>query len=200
MRLIRGCITVVGIIGILVIIALVMGYYLYSLRPWIQAKMTPVAVSAEAAQSLDQKFEALETEIDEAIAAGEERETSLVITEKEVNSRLVEVLAEGDLPFDQILVNFREGRFLIYTVADVPGVAARMGAIGRMQVVNGDPEIVIEDFDLGKLPLPQAVNGGIGELLDVMVRLKLADLPLDITDVEISNRELTVSGLIKIAD
>lgn len=200
MRLIRGCITVVGIIGILVIIALVMGYYLYSLRPWIQAKMTPVAVSAEAAQSLDQKFEVLETEIDEAIAAGEERETSLVITEKEVNSKLVEVLAEGDLPFDQILVNFREGRFLIYTVADVPGVAARMGAIGRMQVVNGDPEIVIEDFDLGKLPLPQAVNGGIGELLDVMVRLKLADLPLDITDVEISNRELTVSGLIKIAD
>ena len=200
MRLIRGCITVVGIIGILVIIALVMGYYLYSLRPWIQAKMTPVAVSAEAAQSLDQKFEVLETEIDEAIAAGEERETSLVITEKEVNSKLVEVLAEGDLPFDQILVNFREGRFLIYTVADVPGVAARMGAIGRMQVVNGDPEIVIEDFDLGKLPLPQAVNGGIGELLDVMVRLKLADLPLEITDVEISNRELTVSGLIKIAD
>ena len=200
MRLIRGCITVVGIIGILVIIALVMGYYLYSLRPWIQAKMTPVAVSAEAAQSLDQKFEALETEIDEAIAAGEERETSLVITEKEVNSKLVEVLAEGDLPFDQILVNFREGRFLIYTVADVPGVAARMGAIGRMQVGNGDPEIVIEDFDLGKLPLPQAVNGGIGELLDVMVRLKLADLPLEITDVEISNRELTVSGLIKIAD
>ena len=200
MRLIRGCITVVGIIGILVIIALVMGYYLYSLRPWIQAKMTPVAVSAEAAQSLDQKFEVLETEFDEAIAAGEERETSLVITEKEVNSKLVEVLAEGDLPFDQILVNFREGRFLIYTVADVPGVAARMGAIGRMQVVNGDPEIVIEDFDLGKLPLPQAVNGGIGELLDVMVRLKLADLPLEITDVEISNRELTVSGLIKIAD
>jgi len=200
MRLIRGCITVVGIIGILVIIALVMGYYLYSLRPWIQAKMTPVAVSAEAAQSLDQKFEVLETEIDEAIAAGEERETSLVITEKEVNSKLVEVLAEGDLPFDQILVNFREGRFLIYTVADVPGVAARMGAIGRMQVGNGDPEIVIEDFDLGKLPLPQAVNGGIGELLDVMVRLKLADLPLEITDVEISNRELTVSGLIKIAD
>jgi len=200
MRLIRGCITVVGIIGILVIIALVMGYYLYSLRPWIQAKMTPVAVSAEAAQSLDQKFEVLKTEIDEAIAAGEERETSLVITEKEVNSKLVEVLAEGDLPFDQILVNFREGRFLIYTVADVPGVAARMGAIGRMQVGNGDPEIVIEDFDLGKLPLPQAVNGGIGELLDVMVRLKLADLALEITDVEISNRELTVSGLIKIAD
>jgi hypothetical protein len=200
MRLIRGCITVVGIIGILVIIALVMGYYLYSLRPWIQAKMTPVAVSAEAAQSLDQKFEVLETEFDEAIAAGEERETSLVITEKEVNSKLVEVLAEGDLPFDQILVNFREGRFLIYAVADVRGVAARMGAIGRMQVVNGDPEIVIEDFDLGKLPLPQAVNGGIGEVLDVMVRLKLADLPLEITDVEISNRELTVSGLIKIAD
>ena len=200
MRLIRGCITVVGIIGIVVIIALIMGYYLYSLRPWIQAKMTPVAVTAEAAQSFDQKFEALEMEIDQAIAAGEERETALVITEKEVNSKLVEVLAEGDLPFDQILVNFREGRFLIYAVADVPGVAARTGAIGRIQVVNGDLEIVLEDFDLGKLPLPQAVNGGIEKLLDIMVKLKLADVPLEITDVEISDRELTVSGLIKSAD
>ena len=200
MRLIRGCITVVGIIGILVIIALIMGYYLYSLRPWIQAKMTPVAVTAEAAQSFDQKFEALEMEIHQAIAAGEERETALVITEKEVNSKLVEVLAEGDLPFDQILVNFREGRFLIYAVADVPGVAARTGAIGRIQVVNGDLEIVLEDFDLGKLPLPQAVNGGVEKLLDIMVKLKLADVPLEITDVEISDRELTASGLIKSAD
>lgn len=200
MRLIRGFITVVGIIGILVIIALIMGYYLYSLRPWIQAKMTPVAVTAEAAQSFDQKFEALEMEIHQAIAAGEERETALVITEKEVNSKLVEVLAEGDLPFDQILVNFREGRFLIYAVADVPGVAARTGAIGRIQVVNGNLEIVLEDFDLGKLPLPQAVNGGVEKLLDIMVKLKLADVPLEITDVEISDRELTASGLIKSAD
>lgn len=200
MRLIRGCIIVVGIIGILVIITLIMGYYLYSLRPWIQAKMTPVAVTAEAAESFDQKFEALEMEIHQAIAAGEERETALVITEKEVNSKLVEVLAEGDLPFDQILVNFREGRFLIYAVADVPGVAARTGAIGRIQVVNGDLEIVIEDFDLGKLPLPQAVNGGVEKLLDIMLKLKLADVPLEITDVEISDRELTASGLIKSAD
>jgi hypothetical protein len=200
MRLIRGCITVIGIIGILVIIALIMGYYLYSLSPWIQAEMTPVAVTAEAAQSFDEKLEALETEIDEAIAAGEERETSLVITEKEVNSKLVEVLAEGDLPFEQVLVNFREGHFLIYAVADVPGVAARIGAMGRIRVIDGDSEVLIEDFDLGKLPLPRAVNGGIGDLLDIIVRLKLADLPLEITDIEINDRELTGSGSIKIAE
>ena len=200
MRLIKGCITVIGIIGILVTIALVLGYYLYSLSPQIQAKMTPVAVTAEAAESFDQKFEVLETQIHETVLAGEERVTSFVITEKEVNSKLVEVLAEGALPFDQILVNFREGRFLIYAVADVPGVAARTGAIGRIQVMNGDPEVVIDDFDLGKLPLPQAANGGVEKLLDIMLKLKLADVPLEITDVEISGRELTVSGLIKTAD
>ena len=134
-----------------------MSYYLYSLSPWIQAKMTPVAVTAEAAESFDQKFEVLQTQIHETVIAGEERETALVITEKEVNSKLVEVLAEGDLPFDQILVNFREGRFLIYAVADVPGVAARTGAIGRIQVVNGDLEIVIEDFDSSFLTNSQKI-------------------------------------------
>jgi len=200
MRLIKGCITVIGIIGILVTIALLLGYYLYSLSPQIQAKMTPVAVTAEAAESFDQKFEVLQTQIHETVLAGEERVTGFVITEKEVNSKLVEVLAEGALPFDQILVNFREGRFLIYAVADVPGVAARTGAIGQIQVVDGDPKVVIDDFDLGKLPLPQAANGGVEKLLDIMLKLKLADVPLEITDVEISDRELTVSGLIKTAD
>ena len=200
MRLIRGCITVIGVIGILVTIALLVGYYLYSLSPQIQAKMTPVAVTAEAAESFDEKFEVLLTQIHETVLAGEQRQTGLVITEKEVNSKLVEVLAEGDLPFDQILVNFREGRFLIYAVADVPGVAVRTGAIGRIEVMNGDPKVVIDDFDLGKLPLPQAANDGVEKLLDIMLKLKLADVPLEITDVQISDHELTVSGIIKTAD
>jgi len=200
MRLIRGCVMVIGIIGVLFILTFVMGYYLFSLSPWIKSKMIPVAVTAEAAQSLDQKLEAVETEIDEAVTVGEERKISFVMTEKELNSKLVEVLAEGELPLNEVLVNFREGYFLAYAVMDVPGVAAKTGAIGQMQVVNGDAKVVIEDFDLGKLPLPQAVNSGVEELLDIMLRLKLADLPLEITDIEISNRELTATGLIKTAD
>ena len=200
MRLIKGFITIVGIIGILVIIALVMGYYLFCLTPGIQAKITPVAVTAEAAQSFDQKLEAFQTQIDDAVSAGQEIEVSLTVTEKEVNSKFIEVLAEGELPLEQMLINFRDGHFLAYAVVDIPGVAAKTGTIGKIQVSNGDPNVVIEDFDLGKLPLPQAATSATEDLLNIMVRLNLADLPLKITAVEISNGRLIVTGLTKTAD
>lgn len=200
MRVIRGCVTIIGIVSVLAIVTVLMAYYLYSLSPRIRAQMVPVAVTAEAAQSLDQKIETLETEIDEAIAAGQEREMSFVVTEKELNSKLIELLAEGELQLNEVLVNFREGYFLVYAVVDVPGVAARTGAKGRLQVVDGDAKVLLEDFDLGKLPMPQSANSGIEQLLDIMISLKLADLPLELTGIEINNGELTASGLVKTAD
>jgi len=111
MRVIRGCVTIIGIVSVLAIVTVLMAYYLYSLSPRIRAQMVPVAVTAEAAQSLDQKIETLETEIDEAVAAGQEREMSFVVTEKELNSKLIELLAEGELQLNEVLVNFREGYF-----------------------------------------------------------------------------------------
>jgi len=200
MRVIRGCVTIIGVVGVLAIVTVLMAYYLYSLSPRIRAQMVPVAVTAEAAQSLGQKIETLETEIDEAVAAGQEREISLVVTEKELNSKLIELLAEGELQLNEVLVNFREGYFLVYAVVDVPGVAARMGAKGHLQVVDGDAKVLIEDFDLGKLPMPQSANSGIEQMLDIMVSLRLADLPLELTGIEINNGELTASGLVKTAD
>jgi len=200
MRVIRGCVTIIGIVSVLAIVTVLMAYYLYSLSPRIRAQMVPVAVTAEAAQSLGQKIETLETEIDEAVAAGQEREMSFVVTEKELNSKLIELLAEGELQLNEVLVNFREGYFLVYAVVDVPGVAARMGAKGHLQVVDGDAKVLIEDFDLGKLPMPQSANSGIEQLLDIMISLKLADLPLELTGIEINNGELTASGLVKTAD
>jgi len=200
MKLIRGFITVIGIIAILVIIVLVTGYYLYLLTPPIQAEMYDPGQSREAFESFDQKSESFETEIEDAVDAGEEREVSLVITEKEINSKLIEVLAEGELPLKEILVNFGEGSFMIYAKVDVPGADAKVGAKGQIQAMDGGLKVAIEDFNLGKLPSPQAAINGAEELANIMLRLTLADWPLEITNVEISNRELTIVGLTKTAD
>ena len=200
MRLIRGFITAIGIVGILFIITLIMGYYLFCLTPPIKAKMTPAMPSAEAAESFNQKFETFETEIEAAIDAGEKREVSLVITEQEVNNKMLDVLAEGELPLKSVLINFGDGYFLAYVVVENPGVSAKTGVLAQINIVEGDLKIAVEDFDLGKLPLPQSVKNGAEELLNIMVRLRLADLPLEITNVEISSGKLTVVGSTKAAD
>jgi len=200
MKLIKGLIMTVGVIGILVALALVTGYYLYSLTPWMQAKMIPVVGSPDAAQSFDQKLDSLEAQIKAAVAAGEKKQLILTVTEKEINSKLTQVLAEGELPLRrETLINFGDGYFLIYTIVDTPGVNAKTGAIGRIEVIGGKPKIVIDEFNLGKLPLPKTVNLRVEQLLNLVVSLELADEPVEITEVQIKNRQLAVTLTTKVA-
>jgi len=200
MRLIKGLIMAIGVIGVMVIIALIIGYYLYSLSPPIQAKVIPVAVSADASQSFDQKLDALKGQIKAAVDAGEKKQVSLVITEKEINSKLVQMLAEGELPsLKRVLINFGDGYFLTYAVVDTPGIDAKTGSMGRVEIIEGEPKVVIDEFNLGKLPLPKSVNRRVEQLLNIMVNLQLPDVSLDITGVEIKNHQLTVIGTTKTA-
>ncbi len=200
MRLIKGLIMAIGVIGVMVIVALVIGYYLYSLSPPIQAKVIPVAVSADASQSFDQKLDALKGQIKAAVDAGEKKQVSLVITEKEINSKLVQMLAEGELPsLKRVLINFGDGYFLTYAVVDTPGIDAKTGSMGRVEIIEGEPKVVIAEFNLGKLPLPKSVNRRVEQLLNIMVNLQLPDVSLDITGVEIKNHQLTVTGTTKTA-
>jgi len=200
MRLIKGLIMVIGVIGVMVIFTLLIGYYLYSLSPRIQARLIPVAVSADAVQSFNQKLDELEGQIKAAVGAGENREVSLIITENEINSKLVQMLAEGELPLlKRILINFGDGYFLTYAVVDTPGIDAKTGSMGRVEIIEGEPKIVIDEFNLGKLPLPKSANKRVEQLLNIMVSLQLPEVSLDITGVEIKNHQLTVTGTTKTA-
>lgn len=197
MRVISIALIVVGFIGVLVFTGLVLGYYLYSLSPWIQSDITQVQVSADAAQKFDEKMTAFRTEID-SVPPGGNRSVSLTITEKEINSKLVELLAEGELPFREILVNFADGYFLAYLKLDNPGVDTKAGMNGRVEIEDGEPKIVVEDFDLGKLPLPRSANTGVAQALNVLVKLKLADfLPIQVSEVKIGSRQLVINGVAK---
>src|SRR4030042_125839 len=196
MRLIKGLIMVIGVIGIIVVFALLLGYYLYSLSPQIQARLIPVSVSAEAIQSFDQKIDELENQIEAAVDAGQNKEVSLIITESEVNSKFVQMLAEGELPMlKRILINFGDGYFLIYAVVDAPGIDAKTGLMGQVEVIEGEPKIVIDEFNLGKLPIPKSVDKRVEQLLNIIVSLQLPEVSLDITSVEIKDQQMTVNAI-----
>jgi len=198
MRLIKGFIMVIGIIGVMVIFALLIGYYLYSLSPRIQESVMPVAVSADAAESFDQKLDTLESQITAAVSAGESKQVSLVITESEINSKLVQMLAEGELSqLKRVLINLGDGYFLIYAVVDTPGIDAKTGSMGRVEIIEGKPKVVIDEFNVGKLPLPQSIKERAEQLMNIIVSLQLPEVSLNITGVEIKNHELTVNGITK---
>jgi len=194
MRLIKGIIMAIGVIGILVIFTLLTGLYLYSLSPAILGRAAPVALSADAAQSYDDKLETANTQIKSAFDARQKREVNLTITESEANSKLRQMLAEGQLPLKAILINFGDGNFLTYAVVDAPIIDAKIGMIGRIEIADGKPTVVVDEFNLGKLPLPQSAKVRAEQLANIILSLQIADVPLDITSVQIADHEITVSG------
>jgi hypothetical protein len=197
MRLIKGLIMAIGVIGVMVIIALLTGFYLYSLSPPIQSKMIKPQLSEEAAQSLKQKLDDLDTEINSAVEAREKREVNLTITEQEINSVLANVLAEGQLPLKGILINFGDGYFLTYAVVEAPVIDAKTGTMGRIEITDGKPKIVIDEFNLGKLPVPVSFKARVEQLANIMVNSEIADIPVEITSVQIKDHQLIMTGTTK---
>jgi hypothetical protein len=197
MRVIKGLIMAIGVIGILVTGALLIGYYLYSLSPPIHSKMVSTGQSSDAVKSFDQKISSAKDEIDAAVGAGQEKEVTLTITDKEVNSKLIELRAKGELPVRDASINFGDDQFLAYFMIDTPGINAKTAVIGQVEIVNGSPKIVVTEFNLGKLPLPESADRRAEQLLNVLVSLQLSDVPLEITDIQIKDHELTVTGTTK---
>ena len=97
----------------------------------------------------------------------------------------------------KISVNFGDGYFLTYAVMDTPGVDAKTGTIGRIEVISGKLKVVLAEFNLGKLPLPESVERRVEQLLTIMVNLQVADFSVDITGAQIENHQLTITGTTK---
>jgi Na+-transporting methylmalonyl-CoA/oxaloacetate decarboxylase gamma subunit len=194
MRLIKGLIMGVGVVGILVLLFLVTGLYLYSLSPSILARAVPVAVTADAAQSFDKKLDTANSQIKAAIEAGQKKEVTLTITESEANSKLVQMLAEGQLPLKRGLINLGDGSFLTYAVVEAPVMDAKTGTVGRITITDGKPKVVIDEFNLGKLPLPQSATVRAEQLANLLLSSQIAGVPLDITSVQIADHQITIIG------
>lgn len=198
MRVIQGIIMVIGVIGILIFGVLIVGFYLYSLSPPIQSQMVPTGQSSEAVKSFDQKISSTKDKIDAAADADQEKEITVTITDKEVNSKLIELRARGELPVKDASINFGNDKFLAYANIDTPGIInAKTAVMGEVEIVDGFPKIIVTDFNLGKLPLPASIDKTAEQLLNVILRLQLSGIPLETTNIQIEDHELTVTGTTK---
>jgi len=204
MRILKGLVIGLGLIGLFVLIGLLLGYYLYSLTPEIQTKITPVLPDEKSALAFEEKLASFKAEINEASQNNQKKEVNLQLSEKEINSKLSKELAkakaspEGKPLIERMIINLRNsngGEFLVYAELEVPGINAKTGLVGQIRIVNDKPRLVVTDFNLGKLPLPKSTNQRIEQLLNVLVNLEMSDFPITITSVEIKSRQITITGL-----
>ena len=201
MRVITTFLMAIGAIGVILFLCLITGYCLFSSTPSIKDQMSLMPVTYDAAQSFDQKLDTFKSEIKTAAAAGKEEEVTLTITEEEINSKMIELLAEGELPLKEILINFNDDLCWVYSVADNPGIDAKTGVIAQLDVIEDEIKITVIDFHLGKLPLPQSVDDRVGTLLGIMLKMQgpTDDLPVKITYIDIDDGQLIVEGVTEAA-
>jgi hypothetical protein len=199
MKAISTLLIVIGVIGIIIIAAFFMGFILFSLDPPIKEQLAKAPVSADAVKSFDQKVTAFKQKIEASIAAKEKSEVVLTVTSEEINSKMIELLAQGELPLKETLINFDNDLCKVYTVFDNPGINAKIGLVAQLMVNKSNIKVVVVDFQLGKLPLPQSLVKSVGNILDVMFRMQgiTEDLQIDITGITVGDGRLTIKGLTK---
>ncbi len=197
MRAINTLLIVIGVIGIIVLMAAFTGFILFSLDPPIKTQLSTVPVSADALKSFDQKIASFKQKIEASNAAKEKKEVVLTITSEEINSKIVELVAQGELPLKETVINFDNDLCKVYTVFNNPGISAKIGLVAQFMVNKGSVKIVTVDFQVGRLPLQQSFIKSVGSILDVLVRMEGStdELQIDITGVTVADGRLTIRGM-----
>ena len=125
---------------------------------------------------------------------------TLTITDEEINSKIVEQLAQGELPVKQLMINFNEDICRVYAVLNNPGIKAKVGLVTQLTVQNKDIKLVVADLQVGRLPLTKPMVKQLGSIADILFKMEglTSDLPVDITSISIEDELLTLKGVTRL--
>lgn len=147
---------------------------------------TPVAVSTEAVGRFDTKLATVQSATEP---------TTIEISEEEATSKIADLLAsESDAPaLSNPQVSFRDGKvYLSGETTDTP-ITINLLITTRIEIVDGKPKVILEDVSAGRLPVPGPLRSQVDDLVAEQERL-MDDLPIYVTDVQVQDGKLVVTG------
>lgn len=187
------------VIGSIVVLAIILAVAIFILmnRPsGITSQMTAVVSSPEAAQALDTKWTNFNNAVKEAKPG---TAVTMNLTQEEITSKINEELKGVDLPegltVDKVNVNLVDGKLLLSADVKYSVLQGIAGMELKVETVNGTPSLVVKDIDMGMLPIPQALKDQLTNLIPQGGVIGLADLPVDITGIQIIDGQLVMAGI-----
>jgi len=158
-----------------------------------------IPITEEAVQSLDDKIDVLEQEVDAAIARGEHRLHLLIITEEEATSKIQALSDEGEtgVDIDHIQIRFIDGRVHAFAKIDVV-ISLQVSLQAEIEVNDGEVEIKVVRFNVGRVSIPstlidqvmRAVMGRVHERLE-------EDIDIELEQITVENGQMIVAGTTK---
>jgi len=158
-----------------------------------------IPITEEAVQSLDDKIDVLEQEVDAAIARGEHKLHLLIITEEEATSKIQALSDEGEtgVDIDHIQIRFIDGRVHAFAKIDVV-ISLQVSLQAEIEVNDGEVEIKVVRFNVGRVSIPstlidqvmRAVMGRVHERLE-------EDIDIELEQITVENGQMIVAGTTK---
>jgi len=150
---------VIGSILVLVIIVVAIAWILLSRPSKIAAGVTSVPSNAQAAQSLDTKWSNFNSTIAQSTAG---TPVTVTLTQEEVNSKVNAQMSTVTLPdgltVSDVNVNLKDGQILLSADMKYSIFSGHAGMTATVQIVDGQPTVVVTNVDMGSLPIPQSVQ------------------------------------------
>ncbi len=213
MSIIRRIIVVLGFVMLLTVVLGGVGLYLLTRSTDLEEEMRPVGKNLDVQQSFTSKIDILEDEIKAAVAAGEQREVSITLTESEASIMISEMMREaitkssdeedsGEMKIEAI-VNFEED--LIRTVAKMEFYGVEVnGAVEMIAIADEQGlSMQMQNMEMGQIPFAGSVKDRImTSFNESHTHINLDDLHIDIEKglrVELTNLffcdgEMVVTG------
>ena len=143
-------------------------------------------MTTEAAQSLDNKIEALRQEIDEASARGQNIEVTFVITEEEATSKVMQLVSTDQvhLNIDYAQCHFINGMAQCFGTIDLM-IRMNISVKADIKVKDGELDIKLESLHVGRLPVP-------GTLVQQMMRAVMSHYKERLDSIQVNLEEITI--------
>jgi hypothetical protein len=189
---------VIGSILVLVLIVVAVVWILLSRPSKIAAGVTSVPSDTQAAQSLDTKWNNFDSTIAKSSAG---TPVTVTLTQEEVNSKVNAQLSTVDLPdgltVSNVNVNLKDGQILLSADLKYSIFSGSAGMTATVQIVDGQPTVVVTDVDMGSLPIPQSMKDQLTGLISGASLFQESTASFVTQSVQIADGEIIISGITK---
>jgi hypothetical protein len=164
----------------------------------IAAGVTSVPSNAQAAQSLDTKWSNFNNTIAQSTAG---TPVTVTLTQEEVNSKVNAQMSTVTLPdgltVSDVNVNLKDGQILLSADMKYSIFSGHAGMTATVQIVDGQPTVVVTNVDMGSLPIPQSVQDKLTGLISGANLFQESTAAFITQNVQIADGEIIISGITK---
>lgn len=196
----KGCLIVLGILVMVIILVAGTAVLLLPVSP-DATPLPEVQVSSEASVDLDKKLGELEQTVSNAETSLTPVPVTLHITEEELTAKAAQLMAD-DTGFSQLeakdlQIHLLPDKIVCTAKVRMSGLDLPLTVNSRVEVIDDKPEVVVENVEMGRFPLPAGIQAQIVDTVETQMNEIWTDIPILVEEVRVEQGSAIITGQTK---